>query len=280
VEPVVIGVQGPADRLLMRGLSELAPVLEALGPGATIIGGLMVRVWLHAKPTEIPGRTTADIDVGIDKRSVGITGERRVVAPLLEAHGFKPGYGGEPFRYVKEVEGHDPIIVDVVIAPGASRTDPPLLEPGLETIRAPGLAYAQHRGPVAVTLRFVDGDEIAEFPVHVPPLDAAFVLKAALAVSGVRTRPDRVQSDSVDSILLAAACLTDPPSIAALREHRSRSDVRKALRWTAEAFRSPTASGARRVDQYVEGLGGGIGGGSWAHEVAQTLGRALGAQAA
>jgi hypothetical protein len=240
-----------------------------------IIGGLMVRVWLHAKPTEIPGRTTADIDVGIDKRSLGITGERRVVGPLLEEHGFKRGYGGEPFRYAKEVEGHDPIVVDVVIAPGASRTEPPLVEAGFETIRAPGLAYAQLRQPVAATLRFVDGGETADFHVHIPPLDAALVLKAALAESGVRTRPDRVQSDSVDSILLAAACLTDPPSIAALRGHRTRNDVRKALRWIADAFRSPTARGARRVEEYVEGLGGGDGGGNWAQEVAQALDRAL-----
>jgi hypothetical protein len=138
----VIGVEGPADRLLVVGLTELYPVLRQLGAGATIIGGLMVRVWLHARPVDFPARATPDIDLGINKRTLRITGTRRVVGPLLEARQFTPGYGGEPFRYSKDVD-EGPIIVDVVVAPGSSRMDPPLVESGLETVSAPGLAYAE-----------------------------------------------------------------------------------------------------------------------------------------
>jgi hypothetical protein len=250
-------------------------VLEELGAGALVIGGLMVRLWLHLRAIDMPVRATPDIDLGINKRTLRISGTKRVVDPLLREHGFSPGYAGEPFRYSKDLAGLGPIIVDVVIAPGASREDPPLLESGLETVGAPGLAYAQLRGPVVTDVKFVDGDDIAEFSLRIPHLDAALVLKAALAQSGVRTRPDRVQSDSVDAIMLAATCAGEPASLAALGQHRGRRDVRKALRWIDDAFRSPTAAGANRMERHVKEQGGN-GGGEWAHRTAGALSRALG----
>jgi hypothetical protein len=275
VKPIIIGVEGRADRLLVAGMREIAPVLAELGPGALVIGGLMTRIWMHARPIELPARVTADVDLGIDKRILRITGGKRIVGPLLERHRFFPGYDNEPFRYSRELDGLGTMIVDVVIARDASRHDPPMLEAGLETVAAPGLTYAQLRGPVAVVVRFVDGEDIAEFQVNVPHLDAAFVLKAALAHSGVRTRPDRVQNDSVDAIMLAAACSQEPASIEALREHRRRADVRKSLGWMEKAFRSPSAAGAGRVERHVADQGGGSGGGEWAHRIALALSSAL-----
>jgi hypothetical protein len=262
--------------LLVAGLRELSPVLDELGPGALVIGGLMVRLWLHLRPIELPARPTPDIDLGINKRTLRISGTKRVVDPLLREHGFTPGYAGEPFRYSKDLEGLGPVIVDVVIARGASRRDPPLLESGLETVGAPGLAYAELRGPVLTEVTFADGEDVAEFALHLPHLDAALVLKAALAKSGVRTRPDRRQSDAVDAIMLASACAGHEPSLAALREHRGRSDVRKALGWIEDAFRSPTAGGARQMESHLEDTGGGSGGGAWAHRTATALVKALG----
>jgi hypothetical protein len=275
VETIVIAVAGPTDRLLLAGLRRVSPVLDELGPGAMIIGGLMVRLWLHARPIDLPARATPDIDLGIDKRVLRISGTKRVIGPLLEEHGFEPGYRGEPFRYFRNEEGLGTIIVDLVIARDASRRDPPLLEHRMETVRAPGLVYAQLRQPVALRLRFVDGGSTFELEVHTARLDAAFVLKAALAQSGLRTQPDRLQSDSVDAIMLAAACLRDPESLEALSSNRARGDVRKALRWIEHAFRSPTAVGARRMETHLEDEGAGSGGGVWAHATAIALAREL-----
>lgn len=275
MKSVVIGVAGPADRLVAAGLHQLKPVLEKLGPSVLIIGGLMVRIWLHERPLGLPARATPDIDLGVDRQRLRLTGDTRVVGPLLESRGFESGYGGEPFRYSKEIEGLGEMIVDVVVAPGASRNTPPLLEGNVETVAAPGLAYALLRGPLLFETRFVDGQQAVSSSLHLPRLDAAFVLKAALAESGVRTRPDRVITDSVDAIMLAAACLTDPPSLQALRDYRGRSDVRKALRWVDEAFRSNTAVGSRRAERHFEDEGAGTGAGEWAHRVAVSLAEAI-----
>lgn len=267
-----IGVTGPADRQLVAGLREIEPVLAELRPAVLLIGGLMARLWLHAVPLHMPVRPTSDIDLGIDKRALRLSADRRVVGPLLESHGFEPGSFGEEFRYSKEVPGlDDPILVDVVMPPGESREEPPVLEPGLTTVAAPGLAYAVRRGAVVASGRFVDGQSVFAFELPIPALDAAFVLKAALVESGVRKRPDRLRSDSVDAVMLAAACLREPSAIAALGEHRGRNDVRKSLNWLRESFRSHEAIGSRRIESHFERAGYGLGAGEWAHDVAADL---------
>lgn len=255
----------------MAGLKEVSPLLEELAAGVLVIGGLMVRIWLHAMPIGIPLRPTADIDIGIDRRALALVGKRRIVGPMLERLGFEAGYANEPFRYSKTVENVGLVLIDVVIPPGGSREDPPIVEPGLETVAAPGLAYAVARPAVLASGTFVDGPDEWSFELPIPTLDGAFVLKAALAESGVRTRPDRVRSDTVDAISIAAACVEERSSLVALREHARRSDVRRSVRWLAEVFRSPTAIGSRRVEDHFVDEGYGPGMGEWAHRVAGSL---------
>lgn len=270
-----IGVTGPADRLLVAGLREIGPILEELAPAVLVVGGLMGRLWLHAVPIDMPVRPTADIDLGIDRRRLQLAADSRVVGPLLDRLDFKGGYAGEPFRYSKLVDGVGEVLLDIVVPPGASRQQPPLVERGLESVAAPGLAYAVLRGSIAAHASFVDAGRSFDFQLPIPTLDAALVLKAALVESGVRTRPDRVRSDSVDAVMLAAACLRRPDALRALRDHRRRSDVRKSVRWLAHAFRSPTAVGSRRVETHFVGDGYGPGGGRWAAEVASAFAAAL-----
>lgn len=102
-------------------------------------------------------------------------------------------------------------------------------------------------------------------------LDAAYVMKAALSASGQRTRADRQQTDTVDAVMLAAACLGDDAAMDAVAENRRRSDVRAAVKWIAEKFASPTSAASRRVERYA----GGPEGAQWAVDVAQRFGEAL-----
>jgi hypothetical protein len=271
VDLAPIAVTGKADRRLVACLREISPLLDELGAAVLVIGGLMTRLWLHARPIDLPVRPTADVDIGVDRRALRLAGDRRVVGPLLERLEFDPGYQGEPFRYSKQVKGLGLVLVDVMVAPDASRADPPIVERGLETVAAPGLAYAMLRPTVLASTTFVDGEETSPFDLPIPTLDAAFVLKAALAESGVRTRPDRVRSDTVDAFMLAAACLDDTASLTALQDHRARSDVRKSIRWTEEVFRSATAVGSRRVEDHFIDEGYGAGMGAWAHQTAKSL---------
>ena len=55
---LVLRVAGPADRLLIAGLVELQPVIEELGDGALLIGGIATTAWLQASPVEVPIRAT------------------------------------------------------------------------------------------------------------------------------------------------------------------------------------------------------------------------------
>lgn len=230
----------------------------------------MVRLWLHLEPIGVPARATADIDLGIDKGNLRLAGDRRVIAPLLEAQDFKPGHADEAFRFRRDFGGR-PLLVDVVVAPGASREDPPLIERGLPTVAAPGLAYALLRGATPVCAHFVKSSETRSVELPLPKLDAALVLKAALAQSGVRNRPDRRITDAVDSVMLAAACLRRAGCVEALQQHRKRSDVGKALRWLEEAFRTPKAAGSRRLADHLEGDMGVDQASQWAHDVVAQL---------
>jgi hypothetical protein len=249
--PVPIVVEGMADRVLVKGLDYIRPVLDALDGSVIIIGGLMVRIALTAVPPELPIRGTADIDIGVDRRSLGFASSAKKIAPLLEEQGFAPGavHPEDQFRFGKEIEG-DTFVVDLLVAPGSSRDEPPVLEEGITTLAAPGLAYALLRGIEPTEVEFLDGDHTSNFVLPMPRLDAAFVLKAALAESGVRNRSDRQRVDTVDSLLLAAALLQDAESILALRDHRGRSDVKKSIRWLGASFADNESSGVARVVEY------------------------------
>jgi hypothetical protein len=43
-----IDVTGPADRLMFEGLPHLQPVIDELGDGAMLIGGLATSAWIGA----------------------------------------------------------------------------------------------------------------------------------------------------------------------------------------------------------------------------------------
>ena len=134
-----IDVAGPADRLLFEGLPHLAPVLEALGDGAMLIGGLATAAWIQASDVELPLRATRDVDLGIDRRGLRLSSRVERVQPLLREQGFQPRVGDEPFRFARSTPAGE-FLVDLLVAPGASRRDPPLLEADLESMAAPGLA--------------------------------------------------------------------------------------------------------------------------------------------
>lgn len=258
----VIGVKGDADRLLVAGLNELRPVFEHLGDNALVVGGLMARLWLFAEPIEIAPRATGDVDLGVDRKGLRIAGDRQVLAPLLEGAGFEPRAGEEQFRFVKEIDG-GAFPVDLGVAPGSSRNEPPLLEKGIQTIAIPGLAYALERR-TTMRAKFVADDSVEEFELPFPELDAAFVLKGALCEKGVRNRTDRRQRDTVDAVCLAAACVGNEPSLDSLAASRKRADVKAAIRWVRENFGAADSAAARRVRQHFEEESGSSGGGEWA----------------
>ncbi len=264
-----IPVVGDADRLLYEGLPLLMPVLDELGEGALLIGGLATTAWLLARPVGLPTRATRDVDLGMDRAALGLRGDRAIVAKLLHEHNFEPGHRGEAFRFSRATPAGE-FVVDLLVAPGASRADPPILEPGIPTLAAPGLAYALRRGAAPLELVIL-GDERRSFRLRTVQLDAAFVLKAALVASGVRQRSDLRTTDTVDAIMLAAACASDDDAMMELSGARRRSDVRSAVRWTSEQFTSPRSAAARRVASHV----GSEEGGEWAYAVAQRFSRVL-----
>lgn len=116
--------------------------------------------------------------------ALGLHGNRTLIAGLLRAQGFLPGYNGEAFRFVHETSAGD-FVVDLLVAPGASRANLPIVEPGIPTLAAPGLAYALLRGAAPLQL-VIGGQTQRAFKLRTTQLDAAFVLKAALVATGVR----------------------------------------------------------------------------------------------
>jgi hypothetical protein len=49
----------------------------------------------------------------------------------------------EGFRFRKRFGDGEALLVDVFVAKGASRQEPPVLEKGVVTLAAPGLTYAR-----------------------------------------------------------------------------------------------------------------------------------------
>ncbi|HEY1688980.1 MAG TPA: hypothetical protein VGF95_08970 [Solirubrobacteraceae bacterium] len=262
-------VAGRAYKLLAQGLPLLEPVLDRLGDGALLIGGLSVTAWLTARPVDRPIRPTADVDLGIDRMALGLTGNKTLLTELLGNQGFKPGYGDEAFRFARKTPAGN-FVVDLLVAPGASRSKPPIVEPGLPTLAAPGLAYALIRGPMQLQLTLVD-EPPRTFRLRTVQLDAAFVLKGALVASGVRTRPDRLITDTVDAVMLASACAADKDAMSALAAHSRRSDVKSATGWLAKQLADKRSATARRVARHFDDPTAA----QWAIEVASSFAAAL-----
>jgi hypothetical protein len=278
MERVVIAVSGPADRLLAAGLNDLRGPLEELRGNVVVVGGLMARAWLHLRPVEdIPPRATADIDLGVDRKGLHLTASTERVRPLLEERDYEPLPGDEGFRFQKSFGAGQTLLVDLFVAKGASRDEPPVLEKGVVTLAAPGLGYALARKPYFISLAFADGDVLTEVELPLPTLDGAFVLKAALAASGVRMRPDRRTRDRVDAVMLAAACARDEDALSALSATTNR-EARRALKWIQTQVDDPGSAVAQTLERYLDEEHQIPGGGEWAVGVAEQLAGALGAK--
>jgi hypothetical protein len=272
MERIVLPVLGPADRLLLTGLDDLQPLFRELHGHVLVIGGFMVRAWLQLRPLEgLAARPTVDIDLGLDRRGLGLTSASRRVGPLLEGLGYAAVPGEESFRHRRDLGGGRVVSVDLLIARGAARDEPPVLEHGMTTIAAPGMAYAIARGGQDVEVRFVDDGREAVLTVPLPTLDAAFVLKAALV--GRRNRPDRLRRDRVDAVMLAAACLRDADAVGALQRPINR-EARRAIAWLRESLGDGQGAVARDLDAHLRDEHGIPDGGDWAVSVAQRLLRA------
>lgn len=246
-----IGVSGDLGAIYASGLPRLQRVLDALAPGYVLVGGVAVQYWLTIRPVHgFAVRPTADIDIGVDRVAIGSLGSKQVVRPLLDAEGFRNVEGDEEFRFRGSTDA-GPLVLDVLVAKGASRSKPPLAEEGLSSVAAPGLAYAFSRGPVPGEIEFQGARSSANLEAQFPTLDAAFVMKAALVESGVRTQPNRVRSDTADAVLLAAALVTDEVAHDALARNRKRSDVARAIKWFKRSFGSDESLAASRlIDAY------------------------------
>ncbi|HEX3608683.1 MAG TPA: hypothetical protein VHU14_03285 [Solirubrobacterales bacterium] len=268
-----IDVSGPADHLLFEGLPHLQPVIDELGDGALLIGGLAATAWIGASEIGLPMRVTRDVDIGIDRRGLHLTAETRKVVPLLREQGFESLGGKRQFRFVKKTPAGE-FLVDLLVAPGASREEPPRLEADLQTLSAPGLAYAILRRPVPLSLELACDGETRQFELPIISLDSAFVMKAVLTAER-RLQPDRRIADTSDAVMLAAACATDEAHIAPLREHSRRKDVRTAVRWISGSFSNRRTAAARRVERHFELELGQPGGGAWAVSVAERFARLL-----
>lgn len=264
---------GPADQVIVRGLIDLKPVLEALDEGLLVVGGLMTYFWLSYEASDLPVRQTGDIDLGLDRRALHLTATSSRIAPLLRENDFEPySASGRPTsRFYKDLGEGMTIIVDLMIAPGASRTQPPQIESGIPTIAAPGLAYAFERGRCDFSVTFhVDGtDHTVMLPL--PQLDAAFVMKGALMQSGTRAKVSKARTDTVDAITLASACAANDEAVGAIGENRKRSDVKKALRWLESSFADERSLAARRVGEHFAETHGQDDRDHWAVEVAREL---------
>jgi hypothetical protein len=260
---LVLHVAGPADRLLLAGLAHLQPVIDELAGGTLLIGGIATTAWLQASATELPIRATRDVDLGIDRTVLGLTARTRRIRPLLERHGFRRRPQDERFRFVCDTEA-GAFLLDLLLPKGASRADPPLIEDGLDTVAAPGLAYALTRGSQRLELTLVDDGSSHRFVLPIASLDGLLVMKATLVADGTRTGPHRRVVDTADAVMLAAAATGDASCLRELKRHRTRSEPRRALRWLRDSCTDARSAAPRRVERHLLDEYGQAGGAAWA----------------
>lgn len=251
MDRAVIAVTSDADRVLAAALGDLGPVLTELRGSVLVVGGLMQRIWLELRPVEgIAPRATADVDLGIDRKSLQLTASSERVGPLLtERVQTACGRGRLPLR-----EGTRARVDDRRLVRGQGGLSRRAADPG-EGDRDPGGARLgvrpdQADGHGGVGARRGTGSTVVEVPL--PSLDAAFVLKAALVASGVRLRPDRRERDTVDAVMLAAVCASDSAAVHALAEGSGRSEVKRALALLREGLGRADRAAARRVVGYLQ----------------------------
>jgi len=223
---------------------------------------------------ELPLRATRDVDLGIDRVALGLTGRARRVGPLLERHDFSHRAGDEPFRF-RRTTGAGDFLVDLLLPKGASRAHPPVIEVGLDSVAAPGLAYALARGPERLDLRLSEASRVHRFELPIAALDAMLVMKATLVADGARTEVGRRVVDTADAVMLAAAASHDAPSLQALAANRMRSEPRRALRWLRERFSDERSAEARRVESHFAREYRNAGGAAWAVTVVRDFLAAL-----
>ena len=276
---LTIRVASPADRLLLAGLTSLRPVTDELAGGVLLIGGLATAAWAHASPAVLPVRATRDVDLGVDRRALGLTSASRRIQPLLEQHDFHRRPGDEGFRYRRETEAGE-FLLDLLLPKGASRSDPPIIEPGLDSVAAPGLAYAITRGAAQLDLTLVTERGSHRFELPIATLDAMLVMKAGLLAEGTRNHPERRITDTVDAVVLAAACAHDPATLRELANAPKRGEAARALNWLRSSFPTADAQAPRRVERHIAGEHGHRGGGDWATATVAAFLEALGSAGA
>ncbi|HKG39532.1 MAG TPA: hypothetical protein VKB25_11130 [Conexibacter sp.] len=126
------------------------------------------------------------------------------------------------------------------------------IEAGLDSVAAPGLAYALYRGGERLELTLDAEGRQASFDLPVATLDATLVMKALLVAEGTRHQLDRLVTDTADAAMLAVSVARSPEAVDAISENRGRREVRRALRWLGEAFTDQRSAAARRVQRHFE----------------------------
>jgi hypothetical protein len=272
---LTIRVAGPADRLLLAGMTALQPIVDELADGVLLIGGLATTAWAQSGPADLPVRATRDVDLGINRRALGLTSTSRRIQTLLERHGFHRRPDDENFRYRRQTESGE-FLLDLLLPKDASRDDPPIIEAGIDSVAAPGLAYAIRRGAARLDLTLVTDEDSHRFTLPIATLDAMLVMKAGLLADGTRAQTDRRITDTFDAVVLAAACTHDHEALRALAHAKGREAAR-AMRWLRSSFPAADALAPRRVERHVASEHGQPGGGDWATATVATFLAALGA---
>lgn len=233
MKEVSLNAASDADAIGFKALQATVSAVGRLVNGWLIVGGWMVRLWVRSVPDSLDERLTVDVDLALLRSR-----EERVVdvPDKLRAAAFLPQE--EPFRFVRK----DGARIDLLVPPGASRSEPPRIGKQ-EVFEAAGLRFSFELPAEKFTVRL----RSQTVTVKTPALAGALVAKAVAL--GLR-RPRGAQADAVDVGSLLAVVEAEPsPAIEHLAEHRRRSDVREAVRVIRRDFRSLDSSGASWVNR-------------------------------
>lgn len=224
--------ESPAEAAGFRALQVVADAVRGLPDDAwRIVGGWMVRAWGAEGPALRP-----TVDVDLELRPTKAVRLARRVPERLRAAGLRPHT--EPFRFVAE----GGILIDLLIAPGGSRHDPPRLGDQM-VFEAEGSRLAFELAPERV--RVMRGGEGVH--ILVPRLAGALALKTVVLA---QSRPLRVRIDAQDVAILLEVARGEPePLVADLRAHARMSDVRRMRRGLLDLFAGEGSRGTRWVAQ-------------------------------
>lgn len=227
--------EAPADEAGFRSLSAAVSAVNDLPPEAwRIVGGWMVRGWAELSGSEVFARQTIDADLELLPNKA-VERSRRVPQRLRDA-GLAPA--DEPFRF----RGEDGARVDLLVAPGSSRHDPPRLG-GQEVFEVEGSRLAFTLPPERVVVR--RGAE--KCTIQIPRLAAALVIKAILVAKGRRLR---VRDDAQDVAALLRAVRNEPePVVSDLIANARGSEVKRARRALKQILSDERARAAEWISQ-------------------------------